>query len=156
MSGWVTPATPPGPVAWEAPEETPGLGVRQLVGGAWRLYRSAGRRLLLVATVPALIQALLALPSIALGVVLIRKMVEVFGEFSRFRTDPLAFQAEFQAAMRPPTDLTVLAAVTGGISIAVLVIGWAGLTSAALAVSEVERSASPRRTAPSSPDGLAS
>jgi hypothetical protein len=136
MSGWVTPATPPGPVAWEAPEETPGLGVRQLVGGAWGLYRSAGRRLLLVATVPALIQALLALPSIALGVVLIRKMVEVFGEFSRFRTDPLAFQAEFQAAMRPPTDLTVLAAVAGGISIAVLVIGWAGLTSAALAVSE--------------------
>jgi hypothetical protein len=136
VSGWSTPTTPPGPVAWELPAETPGPGVRQLVGGSWHLYRSAGRRFVLVAAVPALIQTVLSLPGIALAVVLFQRMIKIFGESSTWMTDPQAFQAEMEAAMRPPMDLTLLASVTGGVGITVLVIGWAGLTSAALAVSE--------------------
>lgn len=108
----------------------------QLLRGSWRLYRSAGRRLVLVALVPALIQALLALPSVLVALELFRGMASVFSDLSRFRTDPLTLQAEMEAAMRPTTDLMVIAGLTGGISLTVLTIGWAALTVAALAVSE--------------------
>jgi len=104
--------------------------------GAWRLYRSAGRPLLLVAAVPELIQALLSLPSIAIAVIGVQGLLRVFGDFARFRTDPVGLQADLQAAVRPPTDLLVIAGLTGGISIAFLVIGWGAVTAAALAASE--------------------
>jgi hypothetical protein len=145
MSGWVTPTTTPtpgsaggagGPVAWAAPEETPGLSVGQLLRGAWRLYRSAGRRLLAVALVPALLQALLTLPTVIVAVEMLKGMASVFDDLSRFRTDPLGLQAEMEAAMRPSTDLAVISGLTGGISLTVVTIGWAALTAAALAVME--------------------
>jgi hypothetical protein len=146
VSGWADPSAAAGssggtggaggPVAWVAPEETPGLGVRQLIDGAWRLYRAAGRRLLMVAAVPALVQALLALPGLAIGLGAMEAMLRLFGDFSRFGRNPAAFQAEIQAAMRPATDLLVIAGVAGGLSMAISIIGWGAITAAALAASE--------------------
>lgn len=141
MSGWVTPTRPTsgtagGPVAWATPEETPGLSVGQLIRGAWRLYRSAGRRLLLAAAVPESIQILFSLPGIAVAVVEIKAALLVFANFRQFSKDPYGFQAAVQAAVRPPGDLLVLVAITGGIGIAVTVTGWAMVTAVALAASE--------------------
>jgi hypothetical protein len=92
--------------------------------------------LLLVAAVPALVQALLSLPSLAIGLRAIEGMVRIFGDFSRFGRNPAAFQAEMQAAVRPATDLLVISGVAGGLSIAFSIIGWGAMTAAAIAASE--------------------
>ena len=106
------------------------------MSGAWGLYRSAGRRLLVVAALPALVQALLALPSIAIGLGAMEGMLRLFGDFSRVGRDAAAFQAEMQAAIRPATDLLVISGVAGGLSIAVSIFGWGAITAAAVAASE--------------------
>lgn len=140
MSGWTTSSSsgsPVGPpVGWKAPDDTPGLSTGQLVRASWRLYRSAAGRLLTVAAVPAIIQGLLAMPGILLAGVMLRGMARVFEDLSRVRTDPLGFQAAVQAAVRPPADLSVLASVAGGIGVGVLLLEWAVLTAAALAITE--------------------
>lgn len=142
MTGWV----PPGPsvpghdgpiVGWEAPVDPGGLGTRELIGDAWSLYRGAARPLLAVAAIPALVRVVLSIPGVVIVVKVWQSMATFLMDFpSRFLDDPEAFQADFEAAVRPPADLTMLAYVGGGVSITVMLVGVAALTAAALAVAD--------------------
>jgi hypothetical protein len=138
VSGWAAPpssAGPPGaPVAWAAPDETPGLGTSDLLRGAWHLYGSASRRLLTVAAIPELVRAILTVPSLILATLGFRAMSLVMSDTSQFFTNPRAFQAEFQAATRPSQELAAVAGLCGGLTLAVVAVSWAVLTAAGLEV----------------------
>jgi hypothetical protein len=139
VSGWVPPSSSTGttepsgaPVAWAAPDETPGLGTSELLRGAWHLYGSASGGLLTVAVIPESLRAILTLPSLLLAVHGFRAMALVFSDMSRFRTNPEAFQAEIQAATRTSPELAIVAGLCGGLTFFVIAISWSALTAAAL------------------------
>jgi hypothetical protein len=150
VSGWEKP--PPaegGPrpqTYWGQARATDPLGPGALIRGAWRLYRSAPRRFLVVATVPALTQALLTVPSISTAFGFVQAMVDVLADyFARVAANPEAYrnadpqvlqaelEAQLRAAMVPGTDLLAWSAVGGGLALVVGLIGTAALTATALA-----------------------
>jgi hypothetical protein len=122
------------------------MGPGQLIRGAWRLYRSAPRPFLLVATVPAVIQMLLTLPSLVLALDFVRAMFEVMSDyFERVAANPEAFraadsrilQAELEAQLRavmiPGPDLLLWSALAGGLALMVGLVSTAAMTATALA-----------------------
>jgi len=150
VSGWEQP--PPSPDGserrsyWGQATAPDPLGPGQLIRVAWRLYRSAPRRFLLVAAVPAGIQALLALPGFTVALGFVQAMFDVLADyFERVATNPEAYryadsrviQAELEAQLRavlvPGTDLEVWSAVGGGLAMVVGLIGTAAMTATALA-----------------------
>lgn len=149
MSGWEQPSSGdvPQPSSYWAQSTAPDpLGAGQLIRGAWRLYRSARRRFLLVAAVPALIQVILSLPSLAIGLDLVRSMFEVLVDYlERVAANPeayrdggsLVFQAELEAQLRavlvPDSNLLMWSALAGGLAVAIGLVGTAAMTSTALA-----------------------
>jgi hypothetical protein len=151
VSDWERPTAPPpdgGPprTYWAQPSESDPVGPGQLIRNAWRLYRSAPRRFLLVALVPELIRDLLAVPSLVWAVGLIQDMVDVTVNVLRnIAENPEAYgpansqafqtqlRAQLERAMTPPADLLVLSAVGGGGGIAIGLIGTSAVTAAVLA-----------------------
>lgn len=151
MSGWEPPAPPtpdgsPPRSWWTQPSGADALSPGQLIRKAWRLYRSTPQRFLLVAAIPELIRDLLAIPSLLIAGLAVQGMVEVVADFlRRVAADPEAYryadsralqaelQAELQAVVLPQADLAALAAVGGGVGVAIGLISSAALTAAALA-----------------------
>lgn len=150
MSGWEQPSPSEGgprpQTYWGQAGATDPLGPGQLIRGAWRLYRSAPRRFLVVAAVPALIQALLTVPSITTAFRFVQAMIDVLAEYiERVAANPEAYrnvdpqvlqaelEAQLQAALVPGTDLLGWSAVGGGLALVVSLIGTAALTATALA-----------------------
>ena len=149
MSGWEHHPTPEGPPShshWAQTAARDPLGPGELIRGAWRLYRSAPRRFLLVAAAPGLIQVLLTLPSLLLAFDFVRIMVDVFGDYlARVAANPEAyrnadstvFQAELEAQLRtvlvPDSNTLLWSALAGGVAMVVGLVGTAALTATALA-----------------------
>jgi hypothetical protein len=146
------PATPPpkdGPTPttyWSRPQNAEPLAPGQLIRGAWRLYRSAPRRFVLVAFIPETIRAILAIPGAITSMLIAQSVVDVMADvFARIAQNPDAYrypnsaqlQAEFQDQLRsalvPQTDLAGWSAISGGAGIVVGLAGTAALTAAALA-----------------------
>lgn len=101
---------------------------------------------MLVAAAPVLIQVLLTLPSLALGLEVVRATVEVMIDYlERVAANPdayqyadsQAFQAELESALRailvPDTSQLLWSALAGGVAMIVGLVGTAALTAAALA-----------------------
>jgi hypothetical protein len=151
VTGWErpTPPTPDGsppPSHWSRPSSADPLSPGQLIRRAWRLYRATPRPLLRVALVPEMIRDLLALPGLVISGLAIQALVDVMADFfARAIADPQAYasgdslaleaelQAQLQAAILPQPDLVALAALGGGLSVAIGLVGSAALTAAALA-----------------------
>lgn len=150
MSGWEQPPPADGgprPRSYWGKADAPDpLGPGQLIQAAWRLYRSAPRRLLVVATFPALIQALLTVPSISAALGFVQAMFDVFADyFERVAANPEAYrnadpqileaelEAQLQLVLVPGTDLLVWSAVGGGLAMVVGLVGAAAMTATALA-----------------------
>jgi hypothetical protein len=122
------------------------LSPGQLIRGAWRLYRSAPGRFLLVAAVPAAIQGVLALPSLLLALAFTRVTFDVLGDyFERAVANPEAYrnadssllQEELERQLRtvlvPDPDVLFWSALAGGVALIVGLVGTAALTATALA-----------------------
>ncbi len=151
MSGWERPTpTPPGGAAprssWSQPEADP-FGPGQLIRRGWRLYRSAGRRFLLISAITGSLQTLLTLPTLASAALLAQGMFDVMADYfgqvmanpDAYRyADQQALQAELesrlQAVLVPGSDLAVLTALGAGLGGAIALIGTAALTATALSV----------------------
>ncbi|MEX1168979.1 MAG: hypothetical protein WEE50_02430 [Chloroflexota bacterium] len=150
MSDWRQPASPgpdgsPPRTYWAEPTEVDALGPGQLIRRAFRLYRAAPRRFLLVAAGPELIRDLLGIPSLAITLGVLEGFVSVFRDYlaaatadpDAYRADPAALQAAFEAQLRtvlvPQPDLAALSAATGAAGVTVGLIGTAALTAVALA-----------------------
>jgi hypothetical protein len=149
VSGWQRPTAddPPPRSHWAQAADLDPLAPGQLIRGAWRLYRSAPRRFLLVAAAPAVLQVLLTLPSLVVSLDVVRVMVDVLGDYlARVAADPEAYrnadssilQAELEAQLRTvlvPDSTTLLwSALTGGVALLVGLVGTAALTATALAL----------------------
>jgi hypothetical protein len=151
VTGWErpTPPTPDGsapPSHWSRPSSSDPLSPGQLIRRAWRRYRATPRPLLRVALVPEVIRDLLALPGLVISGLAIQALFAVMADFlARAIADPQAYasgdslaleaelQAQLQAAILPQPDLVALAALGGGLSVAIGLVGSAALTAAALA-----------------------
>jgi hypothetical protein len=152
VSGWEQPTPrPPGESSprnyWTQSVEADPLGAGQLIRGAWRLYRSAPRRFVVVAAIPAVIQALVTLPSMAAIVEVGQRVFDVMATYiGRIAANPeaagaadqQAFQAELQAQLQammiPQADFAPVTAIGAGIAVAVGLIGAAAITAVALSV----------------------
>lgn len=154
MSGWQQPpAGGPPQTHWQAERESDPLRPGQIIRGGWRLYRTASRAFLLVAFVPAILQAALGFPGLARALQAVEGAVDVFGwYFERVMANPdsadsVQLQAEFQAmleaelqaALVPTQDAALVAAVLGAVSLAVALVGGAALSWAALSAAEGRR-----------------
>lgn len=149
MSGWQRPTPPDEPAGrsyWSQQEADP-FGPGRLIRAGWRLYRSAPRRLLIVATISGLLQTLLALPSILWATTMTRGMVEVMTDyFERVLANPEtyrfadqeALQAELEDRLRdvmvPLSDPSALTAIGAGLGGAIGLVGMAALTALALSL----------------------
>lgn len=150
MSGWQQPPTGGPKTYWQAEREEDPLRPGQMIRRGWRLYRSAPRAFLLVALVPAILQAALAFPGVGAAVRAVEGIVDVFGwYFEQALADPnnansLQLQAEFQEqlelelqrALVPTQEAALVSAVLGAISLAVALIGGAALSRAALSAAD--------------------
>jgi hypothetical protein len=146
MSGWgqgggLTGDVTPAPlVGWERPETVPGLGVREVIGTGWRIYRRHFRSLLSLAIIPESARILTIVPSL----VITARAVDAFEQFIRgfdvkaFRADPqgydLIIERQLQAAVRPEFELAILSGIASGLAIIVGFVTAALLTWAALEI----------------------
>jgi hypothetical protein len=149
VSGWEQPSAPDDGsprTYWGQAQAPDPLSPGQLVRAGWRLYRSAPRRFLVVAAIPAAIQALLALPSFAAALELVEAMFRVLADYlERVAADPETYrnadpnvlqeelEAQLQLVLVPGSDLMAWSAIGGGLAMVVGLIGTAALTSTALA-----------------------
>jgi hypothetical protein len=152
LSGW-QPGSPPGGTYWEAPREDDPLRPGQIIRRGWRLYRHAPQAFVLVALVPAVLQTLLAIPSLAASVRGLEAMADVFGWYidrvmaNPNNADSLALQAEFQAelefalqaALVPTADAALVMGASGALAWGVALIGTAALSAAALMAADGRR-----------------
>jgi hypothetical protein len=149
VSGWEQPSGPNGGsphTYWGRAQAPDPLSPGQLIRAAWRLYRSAPRRFLVVAAIPILIQMLLAVPSLAQTFGLVEAMVGVLADYLERVTanpelyrnaDPDLLQAELEAELRlvvvPGSDIQVWSVIAAGLAMVVGLIGTAAMTATALA-----------------------
>jgi hypothetical protein len=149
VSGWQRPA-PPDEAAprshWSQRGSDP-FGPGQLIRKGWRLYRSAPRRLLIVAFISGLLQTVAVLPSLVWGAAMARGMFDVMADyFDRVLANPEAYrfadqqalQAELQERLRsvlvPLPDPSAVTTIGSGLGGAVGLIGTAALTAVALSI----------------------
>jgi hypothetical protein len=148
VSGWEQPPEGgPRPATYWAQSQAPDpLSPGQLIRAGWRLYRSAPRRFLVIAAIPAVLQALVAVPSLAAALNLTEAMFRVLGEYiervaanpEAYRNaDPSVLQAELEAQLRlvlvPGPDVLAWSAIGGGLAMVVGLVGTAAMTATALA-----------------------
>ncbi len=150
MSGWQQP--PPRPAgasadsSWAEASEADPLGTRQLIRRGFRVYRSSPWHYLKVAAIPEAIRNLLALPGLLVSGHALERVVGVIADFwGRVAANPEAYQgaasvalqtdlqARLQAVVGPPTEMTAVSAIAGGLAVAAGLIGCAAVTAAALA-----------------------
>lgn len=130
---------------WAQPVEADAFGPGQLIRRAFRLYRGAPRRFLLVAAGPELIRDLLGIPGLAIALGFVEGLWAAFRDYlaaatadpEAYRADPGALQLVFEDRIRmilvPPPDLAAVSALTGAAGIAIGLIGTCVLSAAALA-----------------------
>lgn len=150
MSGWQQPtpgrdgASADSP--WAEASEADPLGTRQLIRRGFRVYRSSAWHYLRVAAIPEAIRSLLALPGLLVTGLLLERVVSVIADFwGRVAANPEAYQGadsgalqsdlqtRLQAVIGPPTEMTAVSAIAGGLAVAAGLIGCAAVTAAALA-----------------------
>lgn len=138
MTGWAPPTGPdpagePPIVGWANPGDE-GLGVGAAIRAGWNLTRAHLVPLAAVAAVPVLLTNVLLIPvwlSVADQVERMLRFMSTL-DFTRYRTDPDAFQREFQAIFQQSTQFVAVSAVLTGVVVAVAIIGSAALTRATL------------------------
>ena len=149
MSGWQQPTPRDGASAdspWAEASEADPLGTRQLIRRGFRVYRSSAWHYLRVAAIPEAIRNLLALPGLLVTGVLLERVVGVIADFwGRVAANPEAYQGadsvalqadlqtRLQAVIGPPTGMTAVSAIAGGLAVSAGLIGCAAVTAAALA-----------------------
>jgi len=149
VSGWQHPTPPDEPAPrsyWSQPGTDP-FGPGQLIRKGWRLYRSAPRRLVIVAAISGLLQNLVALPSLVWAAAMTRAMFDVMADyFERVLANPEAYryadqpalQAELENRLRsalvPLPDYSAWTVIGAGLGGAIGLIGTAALTAIALSI----------------------
>ena len=116
-----------------------------MIRRGWRLYRAAARPLLLVALLPEVLRALLAIPGLVLASRAVEGMVDVFADYVQraaadpdaYRTADAVLEADIQDRLRevlvPAPEIAAATAVLTACALAVSLVGASAISFAALA-----------------------
>jgi hypothetical protein len=137
MSGWVTPPSAGGPgpvVGWVQPDEPPGLGVGESIRAGWGHTRAHLGPLVVITAVPVVLLSLLTIPIWVMVGQMFDAMLSLLANYdwSTYRSDPGAFDRAMQSAFQPSGELSLIVAVSGGLTFIIWIVGTAALTAALL------------------------